>query len=319
MNHKIITVLGSLYKQYQTDPSLHFKTRALQNALREIKKHEDKITSGEYALKNIKSIGKGIAKRIDEILETGTLSELKTNNSNISSIDELLTVTGIGPTRAKQFLKDGISSVNDLKKKVDDGSIKVTHHIQLGLQYYKDLKERIPRDEITAMKKVLQKEIKNIDSQLIFEICGSYRRGVKTSGDIDVLLTHPKYSKDISKQKFLQKVVKKLKEIDFIVDSLTSDGAKKYMGICRLDSSPYGRRIDIRCVDYSAFYTGLLYFTGSKNFNIIVRNKALELGYTLNEYSLTIKETDKKIILHSEEELFDILKIDYVKPTDRDI
>jgi len=319
MNHKIITVLGSLYKQYQTDPSLHFKTRALQNALREIKKHEDKITSGEYALKNIKSIGKGIAKRIDEILETGTLSELKTNNSNISSIDELLTVTGIGPTRAKQFLKDGISSVNDLKKKVDDGSIKVTHHIQLGLQYYKDLKERIPRDEITAMKKVLQKEIKNIDSQLIFEICGSYRRGVKTSGDIDVLLTHPKYSKDISKQKFLQQVVKRLKEIGFIIDSLTSDGAKKYMGICKLDSSPYGRRIDIRCVDYSAFYTGLLYFTGSRNFNIIVRNKALEMGYTLNEYSLTNKETNKKIILQSEEELFDILKIDYVKPTDRDI
>ena len=319
MNQQIITVLSSLYKQYQTDQSLHFKTRALQNSLREIKKHEDKITSGEYALKNIKSIGKGIAKRIDEILETGTLSELKTNNSNISSIDELLTVTGIGPTRAKQFVEDGISSVGELKKKVSNGNIKITHHIQLGLDYYKDLQQRIPRNEITSMKKVLQKGIKNINSKLIFEICGSYRRGVQTCGDIDVLLTHPEYTKDISKQKFLQKVVKKLKEIGFIIDSLTSDGAKKYMGICKLDSSPYGRRIDIRCVDYSAFYTGLLYFTGSRNFNIIVRNKALEMGYTLNEYSLTNKETDKKIILQSEEELFDILKIDYVKPTDRDI
>ena len=59
-----------------------------------------------------------------------------------------------------------------------------------------------------------------------------------------------------------------MKEIGFIIDSLTSDGAKKYMGICKIDKSPFGRRIDIRCVDYSAFYTGLLYFTGSKNFNI---------------------------------------------------
>tara|TARA_Y100001958_G_C21194491_1_gene522106 strand:- start:319 stop:1278 length:960 start_codon:yes stop_codon:yes gene_type:complete len=319
MNYQIINVLNNLYKQYQTDPSLRFKTRALQNALREIKKHDEEITSGEYALENIKSIGKGIAKRIDEILETGTLTELKSNNSNISAVDELLSITGIGPTRAKQLVKDGISSVGDLKKKVLDGSIKVTHHIQLGLQYYDDLKERIPRSEITDMKKILQKEIKNIDGNLIFEICGSYRRGVKTSGDIDVLLTHPKYVKDISKQKFLQKVVTRLKEIGFIIDSLTSDGAKKYMGICKIDKSPFGRRIDIRCVDYSAFYTGLLYFTGSKNFNIIIRNKALEMGFTLNEYSLTDKETDKKIILHSEEELFDILKIDYVKPTDRDI
>lgn len=319
MNQQIITVLGGLYKQYQTDKSLHFKTRALQNAIREIKKHDVKITSGEYALKNIKNIGKGIAKRIDEILETGTLSELNANNSNISSIDELLTVTGIGPTRAKQFVKDGISSVIDLKKQVSNGKINVTHHIQLGLDYYKDLQQRIPRNEITSMKKVLQKEIKNINTNLIFEICGSYRRGVQTCGDIDVLLTHPKYTKDISKQKFLQQVVKRLKEIGFIIDSLTSDGVKKYMGICRIDSSPCARRIDIRCVDYSAFYTGLLYFTGSRNFNIIVRNKALEMGYSLNEYSLTNKETDKKIILQSEEELFNILKIDYVKPTDRDI
>ena len=297
MNQQIISVLRNLSKQYNADPSLKFKSRALNNALREIKNHTEEITSGDYAIKNIKGIGKGIAKRIDEILKTGTLTELKANNSNISSIDELLTVTGIGPTRAKQLVKEGITNVQDLIQKVNDGKIKVTHHIQLGLQYYIDLKHRIPREEISNMKKVLQKQIKSIDSNLIFEICGSYRRGVKTSGDIDLLVSNPKYENNISKQKYLQKIVKKLKETGFIIDSLTSDGAKKYKGICKIESSPYGRRIDIRCVDYSAYYTGLLYFTGSKNFNIIIRNKALELGYSLNEYSLTNKDDEKKIIL----------------------
>ena len=91
------------------------------------------------------------------------------------------------------------------------------------------------------------------------------------------------------------------------------------MGVCRIEKSPYARRIDIRCVDYSAYYTGLLYFTGSKNFNILVRKKALENGYSLNEYSLTNKETDEKVILQSEKELFDILDMEYVKPTDRDL
>ena len=319
MNEKIILLLTKLYKQYQTNTSLRFKTRALQNALREIKKHENNITSGDYALKNIKSIGKGIAKRIDEIINTDTLAELNKDNSNISSIDNLLSVTGIGPTKAKQLFKDGINSVEELKKRVSDGKIEVTHHIKLGLDYYDDLQKRIPRNEITEMKGYINKYIKSVNSELIFEICGSYRRGLKTSGDIDVLLTHPKYKKNISKHKYLQKLVSIMKENGFIIDSLTSDGAKKYMGICKIDSSPYGRRIDIRCVDYSAFFTGLLYFTGSKNFNIIIRNKALELGYTLNEYSLKNKETKKEIILNSEEELFKFLKVDYLVPTERNI
>jgi DNA polymerase beta len=319
MNHQIISILERLHKQYQSDSSLRFKTRALRNALSEIKKHNYEITSSEYAVKKIKSIGNGIASRIDEILKTGTLSELKIDNTNISIMDELLTITGIGPTRANQLVKDGITGINDLKKQVSDGKIKITHHIQIGLDYYVDLTKRIPRNEITLMKKVLQKEIKYVDSKLLFEICGSYRRGVPDSGDIDVLISHSKHLDNISKQKYLQKLVKRLKETGFILDSLTSDGAKKYMGVCRIDSSPYGRRIDIRCVDFSAYYAALLYFTGSKNFNILVRNRALELGYSLNEYSLTKKEDNKKIILNSEKELFEILDIDYIKPTERNI
>jgi DNA polymerase/3'-5' exonuclease PolX len=100
---------------------------------------------------------------------------------------------------------------------------------------------------------------------------------------------------------------------------LTSEGAKKYMGIYKIDSSKYCRRIDIRCVNYSAYYAALLYFTGSKNFNILIRNKVRDLGYSLNEYSLMEKDTDKQIILKSEKDIFDILNIDYIKPTDREI
>jgi DNA polymerase (family 10) len=60
-----------------------------------------------------------------------------------------------------------------------------------------------------------------------------------------------------------------------------------------------------------------LYFTGSKNFNLYLRNKALENNYTLNEYSLTELTTNKAYLLKSEEEIFDILKIPYLTPKER--
>ena len=318
----IIQVLESLLKQYKIDSSLRFKSRALEKAINSIKKYESNIKSGDDAIKNINGVAKGIGRRIDEILKSGTLKELKTNiNSKTegNAVDILMEVTGIGPSKAKNLVDSGIKSIDQLKKAIQEGKISSTHHINIGLKYYEDLKNRIPRHEITLMKKILDKEIKLVNKNLIFDICGSYRRGLKSSGDIDVLISNPKYENNIEKEKFLEKVVKKLKEDDFIVDSLTSDGAKKYMGVCKLKTSKYGRRIDIRCVNYSAFYSALVYFTGSKNFNLLMRKKAIELGYSLSEYSLKEKKSGKIIIPKSEEELFNILDMDYVKPNERDL
>lgn len=319
-NTLIIQILERLLKQYKLDSSLRFKSRALEKAINSIKKYNSNIKSGDDAIKNINGVAKGIGRRIDEILETGKLKELKTGTKiENNAADNLMEVTGIGPTKAKKLVDAGIKSIDNLRKAIQEGKISSTHHINIGLKYYEDLKNRIPRQEITLMKKILDKEIKSINKNLIFDICGSYRRGLKTSGDIDVLISNPQYISNIEKEKFLERIVKKLKEVGFILDSLTSDGAKKYMGVCKLKTSKYGRRIDIRCVNYSAFYSALIYFTGSKNFNLLMRKKAIELGYSLSEYSLKEKKSGKIIILKSEEELFNILNMDYVSPLDRDL
>jgi DNA polymerase (family 10) len=62
----------------------------------------------------------------------------------------------------------------------------------------------------------------------------------------------------------------------------------------------------------------VIYFTGSKNFNVLVRQKAKGLGYSLNEYGLVNNDNGELRYLKSEEELFEILGIPYLKPTDRD-
>ena len=162
------------------------------------------------------------------------------------------------------------------------------------------------------MKLVLERNISKVNTQLIFEICGSFRRGQNDSGDIDVLITCPGLSSDIKLFKFLSKLVKLLKKDNFIVDDLTKTGEKKYMGVCKLKSNLPARRIDIRCVNYDEYYSSLLYFTGSKNFNLLMRQNAIDMNYSLNEYGLKNKKTGELMKLNSEEELFKILNVPYM-------
>lgn len=316
MNSDIILNLENLASFYKKDSKLKFKYNAINKALVHIKQYPYKITSGKYAKDNISNIGTGIANRIDEIIKTGTLSELPklSNDKSLDALTELTSITGMGETRAKSLIKNGITSIDLYRKALKDNKIKSTHHIDIGLKYYEDLKLRIPRDEIEMMEKILKTELYQINPNMIFNICGSYRRGRKTCGDIDVLITLKDHTDNI---KYLPKYVDRLTQIGFLIDHLTTKGEKKYMGVCRIDQ--IARRIDIRFVEYDAYYAALIYFTGSKNFNIQIRNKAIELGYSLNEYGLTEKKNNKLICLHSESEIFDLLKLEYVKPTDRDI
>lgn len=316
-NQLIIQNLTELLNHYKNDSKLKFKYAAINKALTYIKKYQYPITSGNYAKEHLPNIGDGIAKRIDEIIETGTLNELgKNDNENAlhCAIKDLTRITGLGEIRAKKLTTMGIMSVEQYRKAIADGKVKSTHHIDIGLKYLEDLEHRIPRQEIEQMETILRRELSKLNPSLIFNICGSYRRGCQTCGDIDVLITNQ--NKADTKQ-YLSKYTDRLTEIGFLVDHLTVNGQKKYMGVCKIDK--LGRRIDIRFVDYDAYYAALIYFTGSKNFNIEIRNRAIELGYSLNEYGLTNRDTKEMICLHSEEEIFQLLTIDYVAPIDRNI
>jgi len=317
-NQLIINKLTELSNFYKMDSNMKFKYAALNKALHEIKQYPNIIKSGKDAKEHIKHIGEGISKRIDEILSTGTLVELPLNSNNdIDPIKELMRITGVGETRAKNLVKQGINNVEQYKEAIKQGKVKSTHHIDLGIKYLKDLEERIPRVEIEKMEIILRNVLNKLNPKIIFNICGSYRRGCETCGDIDILITDVKNEH----HEYLHKYVEELTKCNFLIDHLTKKGDKKYMGICRLSQLHLARRIDIRYVNYEAYYAALIYFTGSRDFNIKIRNKAIELGYSLSEYGLKTKKgvSSGIISINSEEELFKILKIEYVKPTDRNI
>ena len=147
------------------------------------------------------------------------------------------------------------------------------------------------------------------------EIVGSFRRGNKDSGDIDVILTDSKNDKSI-----LKKFVDALWLEDIIIYKLT-DGSTKILVITKLPNKP-ARRVDFLYSPPSEFAFAILYFTGSKAFNVMMRHRALEMGYSLNEhgfYKMTNGKKGKKLDkeFNSEQEIFEFLKMKYKKPTER--
>lgn len=317
---KIINNLNKLKISYYNQKNKQWQIKALNNAINNIEKYDKEIISGKDLKDNIKGIGEKISKYIDEIIEIGYISDLKNNEINENSYNELMCIVGVGQSKAKEWISKGIKNIDDLKSEISNGNITVTNNINIGLKYYNDLKFRIPREEINNLKNIFSSIIKSINKDLIFEICGSYRRNNKDSGDIDFLITHKNYNSDLKnfkKYNLLKEILDILKKEKIIIDEMTKNANKKFLGICKIPGYKIARRIDIMFIDYKSFYSSIMYFTGNKYFNLYIRNKCLEKNYSLNEYYLTNLENDEKIYLKNENHIFDILDIKYLEPENR--
>jgi DNA polymerase/3'-5' exonuclease PolX len=322
MNDVIVNNFKLLVKQIQYDIDFTtgkeqsknmFRLKSISTALKAIENYPEKITNSNQ-LKNIKGIGSGTLKRVDEILETGKLDEVKispTDEKYLEYITNLEEVFGIGRKTAYDLFKTyKVKTVEELKNKYDNKEIELSDNIVKGLKYVNKIQGNIPRSEMDEIGKFLLDILPKVNNELFGTICGSYRRLLLTSNDVDFIVVHPKNRKGI-----LNKLVKKLIKENFIVDSFTEENVKtKYMGIFKWKSDIL-RRIDIRYIPYESYYTALLYFTGSKNFNKKMRLLAVNQYMTLNEYGLY---KDEKIIkVNSEKEIFDLLGMEYVSPDKR--
>lgn len=330
--NKIIIMVNKEMKESK-NKTLGFKIRSYRKTIDIIKKLDFNIVSSSQ-LKDIKGIGSGTLKKIDEIINTGSLEKTKSlenkDLNNSKALDKLQEITGIGPSKAQKLFSENITLDRLIKIDFDnlnenDATILsyLTNHQKLGVKYYHHLAKRIPYNEISKMELYINKIIKKIDSKLNIVICGSYRRKQKDSGDIDVLIYHNNLKKkgDIEKSLHLSNILDNFIKDNFIVDNLTSiNKPSKYMGFCKLKFHKFIRRIDIRMVPYDSLASSLLYFTGSGDFNKNMRTYALSKGYTLNEYGLykLINNTKTfKIKTIEEKDIFRILKLEYVEPENR--
>jgi len=158
-NSTIIQILYQLLSRYKKIPSLSFKSYALSRAVYNIRQYDKVIKSGDDAKFKIPTIGKGIAKRIDEILKTGTLIELEEKIGE-TTLDKFVKITGLGEVKAQGYVDQGITSIKEFKELSASNEVKVSKFVKIGLKYYEDFQIKIPRDEIDIVNRGLKKMFK---------------------------------------------------------------------------------------------------------------------------------------------------------------
>lgn len=309
LNEEFISIMQELndIMMKQGEP---FRARAYSKAMESIMAIDEDITDYKQ-LKDKPGIGKTIYDKLEEYQKTGTLKVLERERKN--PLNVLTNVYGIGPKKAKELIKKDITTIEDLKKvqneELNDKQI-------IGLKYYDDILERIPRKEIDEYKEVLQVIFDNsAPPNSKMEIVGSYRRGAKNSGDIDIIITNEENNKN-SFNNFLDTLIK-----DKVVIEVLSRGSNKSLTIGQLPGKT-PRRLDFLYTAPDEYAFAVLYFTGSKAFNTVMRNRALKHGYTLNEHGLSIMESGKKgkkidIKFPDEKSIFTFLNMEYKEPEQR--
>lgn len=231
---------------------------------------------------------------IYEYIYDGDIIDLK-NNKDLPAIKELSKIYGVGPATCKKIIDMNIFTVADLRK----SSINLTHAQQCGLKYYEDLNTRIPRNDITEIGEYIKSNI-NVNK---FDIAGSYRRGAKTSGDIDILIS--------SDDTLILNKFKQFISTDKIFVDFLSVGNQRITFLCKTNNLV--KQVDILLVSIDEYAPALLYFTGSADFNVAMRHHAKTLGYKLNQNGLYDSKRIK-INTPTEKSIFDALSLQYILP-----
>ena len=314
-NKKIIDELVRYYEYVyynqdvfdKTPKEIYYKLLNVKRVIGILSNYKNEITLDELKkLEKVKYVGSKSIARIKEILTKGYLSEIESIKEKHKSIDELTKIYSISSKKANELYKQGIKTIEDLKKYP-----KLSDQQKISLKYYDKVVTKIPRLIMTEFDVYLQKLINQHDVNLIGVLCGSYRRGKDFSSDMDILITHRDLKNKKDCKKYADIVVMLLK--NFLTDLLTVNYNNHVQAYAKFKD--YIVRCDIIVVPIESFYTALMHFTGSGDFNMKMRRIAKDKDMKLNEYHLS--KNNKNLKISSENDIFKHLGMEYIPPTKR--
>lgn len=249
------------------------------NIVRTIKTLPFTVTSVDQ-IRNIEGIGQKTLQKVEEVLKSGELSRVEEleSDTDLMEIEELTQVHGIGSAKAKELHKKGIHSLHQLKDYSRKHPAEFTQTQQMAIGLVEDFQQKIPREETEQIAQLIKKHTHQLDPQAHVETGGSYRRGETLSKDLDFVIASEHYSK------VLPSLIKKLSEINLITHTFT-EARKKYMGVCKLHGKPH-RRLDIYMCKKDELPYAILYFSGSKDLNQMMRKEAKRRGMKLTSTGL---------------------------------
>lgn len=276
---KLLQEIGQLLELKGENP---FRVRSYEKAAQNIASLTEPIEKfvNNDKLETIPGVGEGIAKKIKEYLETGKLkyfNELK--KVFPEGLLEILSVPGIGPKTAKTLYDElKIKSLAQLEKAAKEHRLSKLHrlgekteeNILRGIQMVRKGGERILLSSALFLAKPIIKELEKCPDVKDINLAGSIRRKKETIKDIDILCTAKK--SDVVMDKFVN--LPQVKEI-------LAQGKTKSSIILDEDI-----QVDLRVIKPESYGAALMYFTGSKDHNIALRELARKKGYKINEYGL---------------------------------
>ena len=311
---QIINFLIAL-RQKSIAESEPFKARAYTKAIKEIERLPAVHSIAD--VKDLPGVGAKIAAKVAEVLDTGHLLEAEEAKEDYSleAYNALQEVHGIGPAKARDLItKHGIKTIDALRSAAATNVELLTHAQTVGLKFLDDLKKRIPRAEMEKHEAYVRRQL---PKEFEMVVVGSYRRGLPTSGDFDVMITSRSLTELVAASHFQQ-------FIDLLVDEgyirgEFARGEHKFMGVCRLPRHQTHRHVDLLLCKPEEYWYTILYFTGSDVFNVSMRRHALSKGYSLSEHGLKRVRDGVSVppAMNSEKDIFDFLGLTYVEPTSR--
>jgi len=294
-----------------------FRIRSYRRAAEAIEALETQLADmyeNEKALLEIPGIGKGMATNIREIFTRGKLTQHEELLQKYRpSMLELLKIQGLGPkTIALIWDAFQICDVDGVAKLAQEGKLrelprlseKSEQKILKAIESYRQVTGRFQLDmaDATAQKMIeLLKGLPGVDK---VTPAGSLRRGRETVGDLDLLITGKCCTNDAQRSKVQDAIL----EFPGILEVLAKGENKvsfKLRG---------GMQVDVRLLPPESFGAALQYFTGSKNHNVSLRQRALRMGYTLSEYGLARVDDNQRVAGKTEEEIYKKLGLQLIPP-----
>lgn len=292
-----------------------FKVRAYQTAVRSIEQlpvELEQMVKENKDLKEIPGVGEAIEKKIIELVTTGKLNVYEDLKAEFpKGITTLLEVPGIGPKTAKLLTTElDISSIEELEAALVGGRVarlyrmgdKTAENMLHNIQAMRRKDQRIPIGEALAVVDKITDLLKDVPGLKNLVAAGSVRRFRETVGDIDIMGTAD--------------------DADSVIQAFTHLPIVKEViagGSTRASVRVAGElQVDLRIVEHEAFGSLLQHFTGSKEHNIILRERAQRQGLSLSEYGITDIATGELEKYATEEAFYACLGLQYMSPEIRE-
>ena len=301
-NGEVAELLDRLGELVEANGEDRFKVIAYHRAATSVRNMDDDVEKlwKEGKLQEIQYVGEGIAKKIDEYLRTGKLQLLeRMAEKTPPGVPLLMKVQGIGPRTAFHLSHDlGIASVEDLRRALESGALDgefgptVRESFRVGIEKLQSFQKRMLLPEAEG---IFQKFSSYLGALGIgVRAAGSLRRGKATIGDLDILSTDAKVMDAVEGCPGVAQVLER--------------GSKR--ASVKLED---GVQVDFRLFSEEEYGAALVYFTGSKDHNIALRNLAIGKGWKLNEYGLFDK-AGARLAGGTEEDVYGKLGLQYIPP-----